>query len=128
MTSSYRLFCACPALSATRSFLFPYTSLFRSRSRHRGSACSNDRTTIKMGGTPYLGISLGIFYSFDNLHTSRTLKNKLRMIATIVASPIPCSSTSPSTIDAPLTPTTSTIQVRIRFWERRSEEHTSELQ
>ena len=55
-------------------------------------------------------------YSFDSLVISNSLKNKLNIIATIVANPIPFNSTCPMAIVVPLIPMTRTTHVNIKFF------------
>src|SRR5699024_4087825 len=57
-------------------------------------------------------------HSFDNLNTSSNLKNKPRIMATIVDSPIPVNSTEPILTVAPLTPITNTPQDKITYCDR----------
>src|SRR5699024_11480186 len=81
----------------------------RSQSRHVRSQSRHVRhrsTTL-----------LCYLYSLDSFNISRSLKTRLRITPTTVASPIPCKSTVPSLIAAPLTPIPSTTLVKIKFCE-----------
>src|SRR5699024_8522794 len=88
----------------------------RSKSRHVRSKSRHVRSKSRhvRHRSPMLFCYL---YSLDSFNISRSLKNRLRITPTTVASPIPCKSTVPSLIAAPLTPIPSTTLVKIKFCE-----------